>query len=202
MRAGRAIHVEVLIRAPMDEVWRLTQDPALHPRWDLRFSRIEPEDAVQGEAQRFAYERALPGHVIRGTGISIGEKRRPDGTRTSALRFTTRDRLSPLRDGRGFWRYAPTDDGVRFVTGYDYRPGYGRLLDLLVRPLVGWMTAWSFDRLRLWAETGAEPERWPLASAIQWWRPDRPRAARCARQPPPGGAMSQAPATLGTLGAP
>lgn len=202
MRGGRAIHVEVMIDAPMDEVWRLTQDPALHPRWDLRFSRIVPRAADEGGPQRFEYERSLPGHVIRGTGVSLGEKHRPDGTRTSALRFTTRDRLSPLRDGRGYWRYTPTARGIRFVTGYVYAPGFGRLPDLLLRPLIGWLTAWSFDRLRIWAETGTVPERWPLASVLMLWRPDRPRAARCGRRPPADGAMAHAPATLGVLEAP
>ena len=27
-----------------------------------------------------------------------------------------------------------------------------------MRPLVGWLTAWSFDRLRLWHATGLAPE--------------------------------------------
>ena len=80
----------------------------------------------------------MPLHCIAGTGISLGERRRPDGTRTSALRFTTGDRLSPLGDGRGYWRYIPTPDGVRFITGYDYRPGWGHVADSLgVRWLVG-----------------------------------------------------------------
>ena len=186
----------------MDEVWRLTQDPAEHPRWDLRFSSITPEQDDGGGPVRFVYERALPGHVIRGTGISLGEKVRPDGTRTSALRFTTRDRLSPLRDGRGYWRYVPTPDGVRFITGYDYAPGFGALPDLLLRPVIAWMTAWSFDRLRIWAETGTPPEQWPLASALQVWRRDRPRAGRCRTRPPGRGAFAEAPASLERLAAP
>ena len=54
----------------------------------------------------------------------------------------------------------PGPDGVRFLTGYDYEPGrQGLRLDrALVRPFVGWLTAWSFDRLRLWVETGLTPE--------------------------------------------
>ena len=52
-------------------------------------------------------------------------------------------------------------DGVRFITRYDYEVRWGligRALDrLVVRPLMGWATAWSFDRLRLWIETGVEP---------------------------------------------
>ncbi len=45
----------------------------------------------------------------------------------------------------------------------DYRPRWGALGALadrlLFRPLMGWATAWSFDRLRLWLERGVTPER-------------------------------------------
>jgi hypothetical protein len=120
---------------------------------------------------------------------------RPDGTRTSALSFTTNDRLSPLRSGRGYWRYEPTLDGVRFITGYDYVPGFGGMVDLVMRPVVRWMTAWSFDRLRIWAETGTPPERWGPLTVFAWWRADRPRASRCRTRPPRAGAMASAPPT-------
>ena len=56
---------------------------------------------------------------------------------------------------------SPTDDGIRFLTSYDYRVRFGalgRAFDALCfRPLLGWATAWSFDRLRLWAEKGVAP---------------------------------------------
>ena len=52
----------------------------------------------------------------------------------------------------------PTINGIRFLTGYDYRPR-SRVADLAFRPAIGWATAWSFDRLRLWLETGQSPER-------------------------------------------
>lgn len=199
----RGIYVAIRIDAPLEVVWRLTQDPVAHVRWDLRFSTIAPLEALAGGGQRFRYERRLPGHVIHGLGTSLGEASRPDGSRTSALRFETGDRLSPLRSGRGYWRYLPEDTGTVFITGYDYAPGWGRVLDtLLVRRLVGWATAWSFDRLRIWAETGRPPERWPLASVLQFWRRDRPRAARCLRTPPGRDVFASAPATLGTLEAP
>ncbi|WP_440708850.1 SRPBCC family protein [Herbiconiux sp. YIM B11900] len=191
--------METVIRADLETVWRLTQDPSLHPRWDLRFSAIIPTGTDARGRMRFRYERSLPFHRIHGSGVSLGERSRPDGTRTSALSFETDDRLSPLRSGRGYWRYVPTPDGVRFITGYDYVPGFGRLPDLLLRPIVRWMTAWSFDRLRIWAETGTPPERWGLRSVPAWWRAERPRAARCRIRPPRGGAMAGAPATLGEL---
>jgi hypothetical protein len=201
---GRAaIYVEIEIRCSLERVWELTQEPTQHPRWDLRFSSITPTAELASGGYRFRYERRLPLHTIVGTGTSLGERSRPDGTRTSALRFTTTDRLSPLGDGRGYWRYLPTATGVTFITGYDYAPGWGRALDaLVIRRFIGWMTAWSFDRLRIWAETGVEPERWPPRSVLQVWRRDRPRAGRTRRVPRHGRAMDDSPATLGTLEAP
>ncbi|MGA1837935.1 SRPBCC family protein [Herbiconiux sp. 11R-BC] len=200
MRArSRALYVETVTRADIETVWALTQDPVAHPRWDLRFSAIVPLETDARGRIRFRYERTLPFHRIDGTGVSLGERARPDGARTSALAFTTDDRLSPLRSGRGYWRYEPTAGGVRFITGYDYVPGFGRLPDILLRPIVRWMTAWSFDRLRIWAETGVPPERWGLRTVFAWWRPERPRAARCRTRSPRGGAMAGAPATLDEL---
>ena len=38
--AARPIYVEILVRAPLEELWTKTQQPDLHQRWDLRFSRI------------------------------------------------------------------------------------------------------------------------------------------------------------------
>jgi hypothetical protein len=201
-RRPAPIFVSIRIEAPLERVWRLTQDPAAHVRWDARFSAITPIETLAGGGYRFRYERRMPGHTIVGSGATIGERERADGTRTSALRFGTDDPLSPLGGGRGYWRYAPDGDAVVFSTGYDYEPGWGRALDQLVRPALGWLTAWSFDRLRLWAEAGCPPERWTLITALQPWRSGRPRAARCARRPPRGHAMSDAPATLSTLVAP
>lgn len=201
--SAEPIYVEALIKADLDHVWELTQNTDLHPRWDLRFSKIIPTGSTDDGAWRFRYELSVGPCRIAGTGISLGERRRPDGTRTSALRFTTHDRLSPLGDGRGYWRYVPTPDGVRFITGYDYRPGWGRIADALgIRRILGWMTAWSFDRLRIWAETGQPPEHWPLRSALAFWRSDRPRAGRCRRRPVRGRAMDTAPATLERLAEP
>ena len=69
--------------------------------------------------------------------------------------------MSLIREGSGYWRYVPTGDGIRFLTWYDYRTRFGpfgRVIDRLIfRPLMGWATAWSFDRLRLWIERGIDP---------------------------------------------
>ena len=186
----RALYVEILIRAPMERVWELTQDPALHPRWDARFTAIRPSGTRDDGAQTFDYELSFGVHTIRGTGVSLGERRSARGDRTSALLFSTTDPLSPLGDGRGYWRYTQEDDGVRFVTGYDYAPGWGalgRLLDpILTRRLVWWLTAWSFDRLRLWAESGIEPER--VGWFRGWFGGPRARAGNCRSRPDRGAA--------------
>jgi len=69
-----------------------------------------------------------------------------------------------IREGSGYWKYLPSNgDGqtVRFLTSYDYSVRFGRLGRLfdkfLSRPMLGWATAWSFDRLRLWIERGFDP---------------------------------------------
>lgn len=154
--------METVIDADMDVLWERTQNPARHQSWDLRFTSISYLPRTEGEPQRFRYAtRLLPLLWIAGTGVSAGERQRPDGTRVSALRFASGHPLSLLAEGSGYWRYVPGPTGVRFLTGYDYRPRWGRcgaLADRLVfRPLMGWATAWSFDRLRLWCERGIHP---------------------------------------------
>ncbi|MFI9174532.1 hypothetical protein [Streptomyces lincolnensis] len=158
------LYIEAHIRADLDDLWARTQDPSQHQRWDLRFTEISYLPRAEGEPQRFRYAtRVLPGLTVAGTGVSAGERERPDGTRTSALRFACPHPLSLLAEGSGYWRYVPDGDGVRFLTGYDYRPRWGafgvQVDRLLFRPLMGWATAWSFDRLRLWLEQGISPER-------------------------------------------
>ena len=61
-----SIYVEILVHAPMESLWEHTQMPALHERWDLRFSRIDylPKSDDR-EPQRFrdeagfAFQRTL-----------------------------------------------------------------------------------------------------------------------------------------------
>ncbi|WP_028925156.1 hypothetical protein [Pseudonocardia acaciae] len=224
---ARRIYVEALIRCDLDELWRRTQEPDVHQRWDLRFTRIER--LAGADPGRFRYAvRPLPGLAVHGVGVSVGERFGPGGSRTSALRFRSEHPLSPIRSGSGYWRYVPTGAGVRFLTGYDYAPGWGRLVDLLFRPLMGWGTAWSFDRLRLWLEDGTPPEAslrralseagiraaacaagWlaapPVAAAALTVLavalpplPSTPAARRCLRRPPDPRSAT-APATLRTL---
>lgn len=186
-RRDRALYVEILIRAPLERIWELTQTPEQHVRWDARFTRILRTRTRTDGAQEFRYELDLGLHTIRGTGVSRGERRGRSGERTSALVFDTTDPLSPLGAGRGYWRYVPTPEGVRFLTGYDYAPGWGplgRALDpLITRRLVWWLTAWSFDRLRLWAEDGIAPERTGWRNALLPGGRPRARARRCLSRP-------------------
>lgn len=157
-----SIYVEIFIRAPLDDLWSHTQVPALHQRWDLRFSRIDSLPPTGDAPQRFRYSTRIGfGLHVSGNGETTGQRSLPDGSSTSALRFASNERLSIIREGRGYWKYIPTRDGVRFLTWYDYGTRFGAagaLFDRLVfRPLIGWATAWSFDRLRLWIEDRVDP---------------------------------------------
>lgn len=173
--ARRPIYVEIRIQAPLERVWKLSQDTSLHPAWDLRFSRIVPISENKQGLQHFRYEFRLPFHTINGTGTSLGHRFRPDGQATSVLKFDTADLFSPIGQGSGYWRYIPTGDGLRFITGYNYSPGMGALgkaMDSwLVRPVLGWATAISIDRLRMWAELDLDPKdsrnRWFLDAAAR-----------------------------------
>ncbi len=176
MGRRRPLYVETLVRAGVADLWRLTQDPDEHQRWDLRFTRIEHvPQAIDDGRRRFRYSVSLlPGLRVEGTGVCAGERLRPDGTRTSVLRFASGQRLSLIRSGTGYWRYVPAREGIRFLTGYDYEPGWGRfgvLADRPLRPIMGWATAWSFDRLRLWLEDGIPPEkslrRWAVDAGLR-----------------------------------
>lgn len=156
------IYVEILIRGSMNDLWRKTQEPELHQRWDLRFSQIEYLPRLPRGAQKFLYSTRIgAGLKINGEGESTGE-RDSSGERTSALKFWSKDRKSLIEEGSGYWQYTPCESGIRFLTSYDYRTRFGvigKIIDRFVfRPLIGWATAWSFDRLRLWIEQDIPPE--------------------------------------------
>jgi DoxX-like family len=101
------------------------------------------------------------GWRIQGAGETVATREDAAGVRTSSLRFWSDDPKSLIRVGSGYWQYVPTTDGVRFLTRYQYETRFGRLGQLvnaaLFEPLLGWATAWSFDRLRLWLEHGLDP---------------------------------------------
>jgi len=164
-RAGRPIYVEIDVESDIEALWRQTQQPKLHQRWDLRFSEIDylPKASPEDD-QSFLYRTRIGfGLSIRGTGRSRAPANAPSGVRTSVLAFGTTHPLSLIGHGGGYWRYTPLPGGgVRFATRFDYATRFGlpgRWLDkLLFRPLFGWATAWSFDALRLWLDRGVPPE--------------------------------------------
>ena len=158
----RGIYVEIDMRCTMGDLWAKTQTPELHRQWDMRFTDIEylsrPDTS---QPQRFLYSTRIGfGLRIAGEGETLGS-READGSRTSALKFWSSDPKSLIREGSGYWQYIPTDEGIRFLTWYDYSTRYGftgRVFDAVIfRPLMGWATAWSFDRLRLWIEKQIDP---------------------------------------------
>jgi hypothetical protein len=157
-----SIYVEIVIHGQMEDLWHKTQDPEQHQRWDLRFSEIKYLPRGEGAAQRFLYSTRIgAGLKIEGEGESTGNRDDASGRRTSALKFWSQDPKSLIETGSGYWQYIETNGEVRFLTLYDYRTRFGalgRLLDVFFRPLIGWATAWSFDRLRLWIERGITPE--------------------------------------------
>jgi hypothetical protein len=147
-----SIYVEILIRAPMEALWNHTQTPTLHERWDLRFSRIEylPRGS-ETEPQRFLYATRIGfGFQVAGEGESVGERNLADGSRSSALKFSSADARSIIREGSGYWKYIPTRDGIRFLTWYDYRTRFGTVGALFDRVAFR-------PRLRLLLEEGVDP---------------------------------------------
>lgn len=110
---ARRLHVEVMIRCDLDDLWRRTQESHQHQRWDVRFTRIErlPGRATAGRGgsgTRCGCCRSWP---WTGSAPGAGERVAPGGSRTSAPRFASRHPLSPIRSGSGYWRCVPTDAG-------------------------------------------------------------------------------------------
>ena len=97
----RPIYVEIRMHVPLEQVWKYSQTPDLHERWDLRFTDIEylPR-ADDNEPQRFRYATRIGfGLAINGEGESIGE-RASEESRSSALRFWSDDGRSLIREAR------------------------------------------------------------------------------------------------------
>ncbi|MCT1578918.1 DoxX-like family protein [Oceanobacillus kimchii] len=161
MKKKKPIYVETFIRNDLETVWKFSQDPELHEQWDLRFSEITylPK-AYEDEPQQFLYKTNIGfGMSISGTGESVGKSEEQD-EKVSSLKFWTQHPLSLIKEGSGYWKYIDTTEGTRFLTLYNYNPAlglFGKVLDLLFRPLLGWATAWSFDTFRLWLDKGIPP---------------------------------------------
>jgi hypothetical protein len=152
------------MKADMQALWEHTQQPDLHRQWDLRFSDIDylPRRAGE-ESQRFLYRTRIGfGLSIAGTGETKATFEGDKGRRLSTLAFGSEQRLSLIRRGGGYWKYEACENGeLLFATRFDYETRFGALGKwadfLLFRPLFGYATAWSFDRLRLWLEKGISP---------------------------------------------
>jgi hypothetical protein len=161
----KPLYIETKIRCDMETLWKTTQDPGSHEKWDLRFSSIHylPKKKTN-DPQKFLYTTRIGfGLQVSGLGESVATRAKDGGERTSVLKFWSREPLSIIRKGAGFWKYVPEKDGIKFYTGYDYdtRWGFlGSLFDRFVfRPLMVWATAWSFDRLKNWLEKGIAPRQ-------------------------------------------
>src|SRR5438552_18817616 len=105
---------ETRIKSDRETVWRLSQTPQLHVRWDLRYTNIEylPRDSMNAR-QRFRYATRIGfGRAVSGWGETIGDS----AGATSALRFGSEDRMSLISDGAGSWTYGGEGDSVRFST--------------------------------------------------------------------------------------
>ncbi|ENQ3108366.1 DoxX-like family protein [Bacillus sp. 491mf] len=173
MKEQNPIYVQTEIETTMGDLWEYTQDPKIHTEWDVRFTEISYLEKNEGEPQRFLYKTKIGfGLEIAGEGESVGELRKEGGERISSLKFWTDSKLSLISIGRGYWKYTPNEQKVRFETQYDYETrfgGIGRVIDLyMFRPLLGWATAWSFDALKLWLEKGFHP-RLLLKRAVTYY---------------------------------
>lgn len=156
------IYVEIEIDSDIDEVWKASQDPDLHSQWDLRFSSITYLPKKDDEPQMFTYKRSVsPLLTVEGWGKSTGTFNKGDSTRSSSLHFGTDQWFSPIKEGRGYWKYEPRQEGTIFLTQYNYDVNFGTVgqgFDAFVfRPLIGWGTALSFDVLKRWLEKGEAP---------------------------------------------
>lgn len=158
----KPIYVEIDMDTEMDRIWNASQQPELHSQWDLRFSSIKYLPKKDGEPQKFTYTRKVaPFITVEGWGKSVGSRNEANGPLSSSLHFGTDQWFSPIKEGKGYWKYIQQDNGIKFLTQYDYSPnfsGIGKMTDKVIfRPLIGWATALSFDVLKRWLEKGEAP---------------------------------------------
>ncbi|OBZ17348.1 DoxX-like family protein [Bacillus sp. FJAT-26390] len=160
---NKPIYVELDIHTTLEELWEHTQSPMLHQQWDLRFSEISYLPKLnEHEKQNFLYETRIGfGLKIKGTGETSHSPAPSMSERLSVLSFASEQPVSLIRHGGGYWKYKVNNNEVTFMTLFDYRTRFGvagRLLDRFIfRPLFGYATAWSFDRLRIWLEQKIPP---------------------------------------------
>jgi hypothetical protein len=163
--ARKPLYIETKIKCNLDTLWLYTQDPAIHEKWDLRFSEIKylPKDST-AESQKFLYSTQIGlGIKVNGIGESMATRTKVNGESTSVLKFSSDSSISIIRKGSGYWKYRPESDGIKFFTGYDYETRWGiagKALDKFIfRSMMVWATAWSFDCLKNWIEKGVHPSQ-------------------------------------------
>lgn len=160
---SKPIYVELDIHTTLEELWEHTQTPQLHEQWDLRFSEIQYLPRInETDQQKFLYQTRIGfGLNITGTGETSSTTQHQTNERLSTLSFCSEQPVSLIRQGGGYWKYKQRGDRITFITLYDYKTRFGlagRVLDrYLFRPLFGYATAWSFDRLRIWLEERIPP---------------------------------------------
>ncbi|MEK3995241.1 DoxX-like family protein [Psychrobacillus sp. FSL K6-2365] len=170
---NKPIYVEILIEDNVERVWEASQNPTLHEQWDLRFSSITYLPNEENEVQLFEYKTNIGfGIAIAGWGKNVGTFHAKDNSRTSSLHFGTDNLLSPIKEGKGYWKYVPEQNTTKFFTQFDYDVQFGtlgKLIDKIVfRPLMGWATALSFDVLKRWLEKGDAPSAQYLRFFTHW----------------------------------
>ena len=170
---SKPIYVEIPINADIEKLWEASQKPNMHEQWDLRFSSITYLPKQVNEPQEFTYQTKVGfGLKVEGWGKSVGTFHAEDGSRTSSLHFGTDQAISIIREGRGYWKYKPKEEGVTFLTQYDYEVNFGRagkVFDRMIfRPLIGWATALSFDVLKRWLEKGESPRSQYIRFFSSW----------------------------------
>ncbi len=161
----KPLYIETKIKCDLDTLWTHTQEPEIHQQWDLRFTEIKylPKDNPT-DPQKFLYSTKIGfGLKVTGIGESVATKTKDNGESTSVLKFSSDSNLSVIKQGSGYWKYAPESVGIIFFTGYDYETRwgiFGKVFDKFVfRPLMIWATAWSFDCLKNWIEKGLNPKQ-------------------------------------------
>ncbi|MDY7045464.1 DoxX-like family protein [Virgibacillus sp. M23] len=171
---NKPIYVEIPIQSDTETIWKFTQTPDLHEKWDLRFSSISylPKDEVK-QQQKFSYKSRIGfGLQIKGWGRSSGSSNTKDGSKVSSLQFGSDQTVSIIKEGGGYWKYIPQQDSTLFLTKYNYKTrfGYlGKLFDFFIfRPLMGWATAISFAVLKRWIEEGEMPTTQYLRFFSSW----------------------------------
>ena len=157
-----SIYVEILMHTDMDTLWEVHADAGSSCAlgFTLQHDRLSASPGCRKAAAVSLLHSYRLWDDYQRQGETVGS-REDNGCRTSALKFWSDDARSLIREGSGYWQYVPTPEGIRFLTQYTYQTRFGWLghwFDRLVfRPLMGWATAWSFDRLRLWLEKGIDP---------------------------------------------